>query len=164
MKTSEWHATVELPNLATLEQAEQILAQFGDQISGIRMDEQLGRTSLTMNVKAADVRRAAADADLRAHQAMATVGIATGPTIRIEVMTYDELDHLLRQPAIPKLVGLAEIASKLDVSRQRAGQITQRDDFPRPVVRLAAGPVFVEDQVDAFVKAWPRKSGRPPAA
>lgn len=62
---------------------------------------------------------------------------------------------------IPKLAGLAEVASLAGVSRTRAGQLASHPDFPAPVQRLAMGPVWLEADVKAFL-AVPRKSGRRP--
>ncbi|HEX3958088.1 MAG TPA: hypothetical protein VHZ03_15850 [Trebonia sp.] len=61
----------------------------------------------------------------------------------------------------PKLAGLAEIAGLAGVSRTRAGQITAHPEFPKPVQRLAMGPVWVEADVRKFL-ATPRKPGRKP--
>jgi len=60
---------------------------------------------------------------------------------------------------VPKLAGLAEIASLAGVSRQRAGQLAAHPDFPEPVQRLAMGPVWLEADVKKFLAA-PRKPGR----
>jgi len=61
----------------------------------------------------------------------------------------------------PKLAGLAEIAGLAGVSRTRAGQLAAHPDFPKPVDRLAMGPVWREDDVQKFLDA-PRKPGRKP--
>lgn len=61
----------------------------------------------------------------------------------------------------PKLAGLAEIASLAGVTRQRASQIAAHPGFPKPVDRLAMGPVWREADVKAFLDA-PRKPGRRP--
>lgn len=50
------------------------------------------------------------------------------------------------------LVGLTEIAAMLKVSRQRAGQLVDRSDFPPPVATLAAGRVWNTDDVDEWIK------------
>lgn len=63
--------------------------------------------------------------------------------------------------AIPKLAGLAEVAGLAGVSRTRAGQITAHAEFPKPVDRLAMGPVWLEADVKAFL-AVERKPGRKP--
>lgn len=60
---------------------------------------------------------------------------------------------------LPKLAGLAEIASLAGVSRQRAGQLAAHPDFPGPVQRLAMGPVWRESDVLRFL-ATPRRPGR----
>jgi predicted DNA-binding transcriptional regulator AlpA len=40
------------------------------------------------------------------------------------------------------LAGIREIADLLGVSRQRANQITATKTFPKPLARLAMGPVW----------------------
>lgn len=52
-----------------------------------------------------------------------------------------------------KLAGISEIAELLGVSRQRAGQIAARKDFPKPADRIASGPVWRL----AAVKQWAEK-------
>lgn len=59
----------------------------------------------------------------------------------------------------PKLAGLAEIAGLAEVSRQRAAQLAAHPGFPKPVQRLAMGPVWRESDVQKFLDA-PRKPGR----
>ncbi|HRE03826.1 MAG TPA: hypothetical protein PLV68_21195 [Ilumatobacteraceae bacterium] len=75
----------------------------------------------------------------------------------VQVQTEAAFDAELERPAIPPLVGLAEAAGILGVSRQRVGQLVDR---LLPVARLASGPVFLESAVLAF-KAEPRRVGRP---
>jgi len=53
-------------------------------------------------------------------------------------------------PKNPQLMGSAEIAELLAVSRQRVQQLIAKPDFPAPVADLAMGKVWrVED-----VRAW----------
>jgi predicted DNA-binding transcriptional regulator AlpA len=55
------------------------------------------------------------------------------------------------------LVGNKETATLLGVSRQRLAQLlNEHEDFPEPVARLAATPVWAR----ADVEAWARKHGR----
>ncbi|HEX7165424.1 MAG TPA: hypothetical protein VF230_00455 [Acidimicrobiales bacterium] len=58
------------------------------------------------------------------------------------------------------LVGVAEIAEMLGVSRQRVDAITRTDDtFPSPEVELASGRVWTREKVDEWLRAR-RRSGR----
>jgi hypothetical protein len=50
----------------------------------------------------------------------------------------------------PKLAGIHEIAELRGVSRQRAGQIAAKADFPEPIDRIAAGPVWWLADVEAW--------------
>ena len=55
------------------------------------------------------------------------------------------------------LVGVAEIAELLGISRQRVDAIVKTHaDFPRPEVELAAGRIWKREDVER----WARKTGR----
>lgn len=51
------------------------------------------------------------------------------------------------QPAEQDLMGNAEVAAFLGVSRQRVLQLAARDDFPRPVAVLKMGQVWRAEDV-----------------
>jgi hypothetical protein len=53
-------------------------------------------------------------------------------------------------------MGTSEIAKLLGVSRQRANQLAQREGFPEPIARLAAGPIWEAGAVEQ----WARDAGR----
>ena len=57
---------------------------------------------------------------------------------------------------VQEWVGSAEIAEMFGVSRQRAYQLTSRPDFPKPMVKLKGGAVWVT----ADVIAWAKGKGR----
>lgn len=55
------------------------------------------------------------------------------------------------------LVGVAEVAEMLGVSRQRVHAImTTHADFPKPVAELSAGRVWLREDVET----WKRNTGR----
>ena len=63
--------------------------------------------------------------------------------------TFERMPH--------HLVGSAEIASMLDVSRQYVDRLTREDPtFPEPEVELSAGRVWSREAVEA----WARANGR----
>jgi predicted DNA-binding transcriptional regulator AlpA len=64
-------------------------------------------------------------------------------------------------PNLPPLIGVAEVAKRLGVSRQRVSQLAKMKQFPQPVTRLGSGPVWLVRSVDRFVENWDRKAGRP---
>lgn len=49
-----------------------------------------------------------------------------------------------------KLAGITEIASMLGVSKQRAAQLGASDGFPKPLDRIAAGPVWRRSDVERW--------------
>jgi predicted DNA-binding transcriptional regulator AlpA len=56
------------------------------------------------------------------------------------------------------LVGVAEIAEMLGVSRQRVHQIIREDEaFPHAVAELSAGKIWQRSDVER----WLKRSGRP---
>lgn len=54
------------------------------------------------------------------------------------------------------LVGAAEIAQMLDVSRQRVQQLTAKPHFPPPEAELAMGKVWLRTSIEQ----WARDRGR----
>jgi predicted DNA-binding transcriptional regulator AlpA len=50
------------------------------------------------------------------------------------------------------LVGLAEVAAMLKTSRTQANRWTRQPDFPEPLARLRATPVWRANDVEAWAK------------
>ncbi len=72
----------------------------------------------------------------------------------------DQPDDL---PGLPEVLGIAEVAKRLDVSKQRATELARAHRlFPPPLAELASGPVWTAWQIGAFQRSWTRKPGRPP--
>ena len=88
------------------------------------------------------------------------VGRAGWEVSRIQLERADIVDQRLARPVIPELIGVGEAAEILGVSKQRVTAMAKGSGFPRPVVELAAGPVFLRSAVEAFA-ALPRHAGRP---
>jgi hypothetical protein len=93
-------------------------------------------------------------------EARAAVGLPAWPYVELEVKTEWALDAALAKPPFPEVVGATEAARMLGVSRQRLYQLAERDDFPPPMVQLAAGPVWLSDSIRAFERSWDRRPGR----
>jgi predicted DNA-binding transcriptional regulator AlpA len=51
-----------------------------------------------------------------------------------------------------ELVGLAEIAEMLKLSKARVDQLARQRDFPLPVVTLTGGRVWSKEAVEAWMK------------
>jgi predicted DNA-binding transcriptional regulator AlpA len=64
--------------------------------------------------------------------------------------------------AEPHLLGLAEIAKRLGVSKPTAFRYRKRPDFPEPVHQFAIGPLWDAAAVDAWAREHlPLPRGRP---
>jgi predicted DNA-binding transcriptional regulator AlpA len=55
-----------------------------------------------------------------------------------------------------ELVGLAEVAEMLKLSKARADQLARQRDFPLPVATLTGGRIWER----ADVEKWARETGR----
>jgi predicted DNA-binding transcriptional regulator AlpA len=63
------------------------------------------------------------------------------------------------------LLGLHEVAELLRVTKRTAARYTRRADFPEPIERLAAGPIWRRRDVEAWAKKrLPLPTGRPARA
>lgn len=54
------------------------------------------------------------------------------------------------------LMGVTEIAELLGVTRQRVHQLRQLADFPKPTVTLAAGAIWLREDIER----WAIETGR----
>ncbi len=80
-----------------------------------------------------------------------------------EAVTMEELERRLNEPPVPELIGVAELAGLLDVTKQRVSYLAKGTaGFPKPFATLAAGPVWLKPTVTRFVETWERRPrGRP---
>lgn len=80
-----------------------------------------------------------------------------------EVETMEELDRRLQEPPLPEIIGVAELARMLRVTKQRVSYLAHaQTGFPRPFAVLAAGPVWLKPTLLRFVETWERRPhGRP---
>lgn len=157
-----WSAYVELhtpaatsiPN-AVLDNIHDFLAEFHASIGFAPSDN----LSVQLTVEAATARQAI-DTALKAATAACRDASVNTTVVGVELLTEDEQERRLASPVIPDLVGLSEVGEILGVSKQRAGQLADTDDFPTAVARLKSGPVFVAEQVRGF-GARRKGTGRP---
>jgi predicted DNA-binding transcriptional regulator AlpA len=56
------------------------------------------------------------------------------------------------------LLGAAEIAKMLGVTRQRVHQLSSDPDFPKPDAALSAGKIWTRSSIETWMEAhWPRR-------
>jgi hypothetical protein len=84
--------------------------------------------------------------------------------IRAAVESVKDVERYVRTSNAPDLVGVAEAAKLLGVSRQRISELAGQTAFPAPLAKLAAGPVWTTAAVKRFTDTWKRRPGRPAAA
>jgi len=161
-KAKEWTAEVTIEAASNRgfvdEDAERLMDELID--SGPVISLGTDRLTMGFQVGAEGPVTAATRAVARASRACvgAGVGDISSRIVRIEIMTPEEL---AREVDRPELVGVAEIATMLGVSKQRVSELSREAWFPPPLKELAAGPVWTHDSIQRFVKTWPRKPGRP---
>lgn len=86
------------------------------------------------------------------------------PVVRVEAVDHDELARDLANPLFPDLIGAAEAAQLLGVSRQRIHDMRKTTPgFPHPAVEVAMGPLWTVHSIERFVETWTRRPGRPAA-
>lgn len=73
-------------------------------------------------------------------------------TTAITVQNEDVFSAELNKPLFPEVVGYAEIAKLVGVSRQRARQFAEKPSFPAPVIKTAQGPLFNLHAVERWLE------------
>lgn len=153
----DWHRQDE-PTEADFEHILTRLAGLHPALNIERIDRPADpvQMSATVTFEAATVRQASATA-------LAAVESASNVKAHgLEILTTEEFERQLNIPRIPDLVGLADIAEILGVSRQRAAELSAAANFPPAVAHTkAAGPLRVRRQVEVWASTWERKPGRP---
>src|SRR6478609_6736196 len=104
---------------------------------------------------------ALAAATRRTLEAIADASGANGKVVAVEVLTADDAHQSAIEPRFPEIVGIAEIADLLGITRQRASALSARAGFPAPVATLRAGPVWRLADLSNFAKTWDHKTDRP---
>jgi len=116
------------------------------------------RLTTTLTVDAKDLSAAVAAAAKR------VMKIVPGDLLAAAAATCEEFDRQAEErTAREELVGIGEIAAMLKISKQRVTTLSKRSDFPSPVQRLAAGPIYRKSDLSTFADGWQRKAGRPRA-
>lgn len=121
------------------------------------------RVSVQLSMSESTARQAVDAAAREVTAALRAFGLTAARVVRIEVMPEEELDAEMRQLPV-EFMGVREIAEAAGVSRQRADQLTKRDDFPAPIATLASGSVWPGVAVRRWLAAWERTPGRPRAS
>lgn len=108
----------------------------------------------------ADTLKAATTAALAAAARAVHEGLGVKVRTRwATVLDEAEFDRRLAEPLVPAMVGIAEIAEQLGVSKARARELVAEGRIRR-VVDLASGPVCLARDVELYA-ATPRRAGRP---
>lgn len=59
---------------------------------------------------------------------------------------------------VAQLAGTSEVAAVLGCPKQQLHKLRQRDDFPEPVIVLAATPIWDLRDIRDFRDTWKRRS------
>ena len=95
-------------------------------------------------------------------EALRVARVLPAKPTHLRVLPLDDWITEQEAPRPQDPVGPTEAARLLGVSRQRVGQLVERPDFPAPIARISAGPVWTRASIIAFDERWGRKiTGRP---
>jgi hypothetical protein len=112
-----------------------------------------------VNVKATDIYKAFERAWEAVHKAIPGV-----KPVRVDVEAVEDLGRRLNESNKPDVVGVAELAEMLGVTKQRASALAQENSgFPPPITFLKSGPIWKRSHVARFAGKWIRKPGRRPS-
>ncbi len=120
-----------------------------------------GSLSIRLTVEADSVRHAIDNA-LDVVTSSPSVNVAS--IVRVEAQTDESLGQELGIDDVPDLIGVAELANLLNISKQRASELARQPDFPAPRDVLAAGPIWSRATVLRYARTWKRQPGRPRTA
>lgn len=117
--------------------------------------------SVQLAVEADNPGKAVAFATHLLAHAVRKLSLPRWPIVHIQVQRWDRFEAELGRPVLPEMLGAAEAAELLGVSKQRLTQLRKSGRFPNPMIELAAGPVWDRAAVERFLAEWERQPGRP---
>jgi hypothetical protein len=153
---SDWSVECEAPGPRRHDEA--LADELIESMEGYGPAVAVGRGSIVVrfDVKAVSARHAFE----KGYEVLARACPEIRPS-RFTVESVDALERELERTDAPELLGVAEVATALRVSRQRVAQLQHRADFPSPDVRLRGGPIWRRATLAHFLASWSRTSGRP---
>lgn len=120
-----------------------------------------GRFGVRLFMPALDPATAIQKAEAKVLQSLKARNIHGFALRKVEALTGEALADEAEMINFPRLVGVAEVALMLEVTKQRVSQLMESPNFPRPASILASTPVWLESSIKAFKSSWERKPGRP---
>jgi hypothetical protein len=161
---NQWTCTVEAVNAAytgdVQDLSERLLTRIATRTKSVAFGDQ--RIAATFTIEARLVLQATETAQRVWNKALDNE--LAWSIVAVSTRRVGEPDDL---PGVPEVLGVAEVAKRLDVSKQRVVELARtHKSFPPPLTELASGPVWTAWQIGAFQRSWARKPGRPsgPAA
>ena len=162
-----WGVGVDAYPIDLLERLPGVIAECGGHGASVSIGGLTGGIGASFGVAAeegAALARSFADAMLAGtdtfSRACEILGLEHGGLARVAIAASEMLTLENDQPS-EELYGVTELARTLGVSRQRLAELRTRQDFPSPIVELAAGPVWTGSSLRRFEAVWERKPGRP---
>jgi len=165
---TEWDVSFELSTVSKTDRfgqqiASRVLAE-PEKVSGV-VSVAPRLLAIDVTVSAADYWDAIAEAAHWVRTSLEAAGLRPDlPVERVEAKTAERAERDLDVPTYPKLVGVAEVADLLGVSKQRVSELRDSPRFPAPASDLRSGPVWTRATIERFVESWERKPGRPSSA
>jgi hypothetical protein len=162
---NNWSVSIQTTHALDMSKADEIADELVDLLrphgGTASYDSQM--LAARFDVRATDPEAALKKAHRILNAALRKAGYTGEPSIiAVEVEAVEEMDRRLQESNIPSLVGIAEVAGTLGVSKQRASELSRQSSFPRPLATLAAGPVWERHAIARFLERWPRRrTGRP---
>lgn len=95
-----------------------------------------------------DYRSARKDADSCVTLLLQAMNLNANQVGHLRLTANQDIEQELAK--LPSCVGVGEAADILGVSKQRVTQLAQRTDFPAPLLRLRATPVWRQSDIQRF--------------
>jgi hypothetical protein len=164
----EWSVLVEAfapagdPGVA--EESEEVLGRLVDLLEPFA-----GAVSGNSTTWSAQIAMHGESAAQAIEQAIATVraaarqsGFPDWPIEHVEAEEWGRFAASLEVSNFPDIVGPSEAVEILGVSRQRLHELRSNGQFPRPMVELGIGAIWLRSTIESFNRHRARKPGRRP--
>ena len=146
------NAPSHLPTITT-QQKQQLLNALAGRCAVLAIDKD--RLRLTFDLPAPDFETATSAAKMATDDALLSAGLPPLEVTAAELLTSEEKRRV--QAVTPDLMGVAEVAQFLGVSKQRVTQLAKTKDFPAPARELSATRIWLGPEIERFGRGWALK-------
>lgn len=161
-RMNEWDVEIDFAADPRLDRIEDVADAFVDltvNVDGVAGVHE-GTLTVAVTIRARDYREAIDEATEGIMTSLARITPIELEIARVQASTAEWTQAAVDRP-LPEMMGVAEVAERLEVTKQRVAELRDAERLPAPLTHLRSGPIWPRPAIERFLEGWDRRPGRP---